>query len=316
MPVQLPRLTRDLPQPPGAAPPSPTLREARRLLLLVVILALTAGSAVQYLHFEWGMLITQWVLIFLPVLIFWRIKRPGMAGFARLRPLRPGFIPVILLLAASTWVLLSFGEGALHLALEQYGFNPPVKIPPPETLRQALVYAVVVAVSPGICEEVLFRGTFLPAAEKEGRLPALILSSLLFSLVHLSLLSAGSIFLLGVMIGLVVIKTQSLYAGMLYHFFSNLLSVIFLYGTRGLDTAAHGTVLSGVFLALLLPAAAGLLLGLRLLQRLSPEPPILGRGERWLPRGWFSLSTAAVCAAFLAVAAIELLAGFGLVHGL
>jgi membrane protease YdiL (CAAX protease family) len=81
----------------------------------------------------------------------------------------------------------------------------------------------VIGVVPSIAEETLFRGVIQKNLSlRYGILKALIVTSLLFALVHINLSSIVSIFLLGLMLGYLYLKTQNLMYPIILHFFYNL----------------------------------------------------------------------------------------------
>lgn len=290
----------------------PDIYTASRFFLLVMLLLLFVGAVLQAAHFEYGMLVTQWIIIFLPSLLYWKYFRVNLESFARLRPLETKFMPTISLLAVSSWILNVFIAVFLVQLLMGLGFEPQEFIPPPATRGQLISYYLVIAFSAGVCEEVFLRGTIMPSLEKQGLLPALVFSSLLFALMHLTVTNLVSAFILGLIMGLVVIKTGSLMAGILLHFFNNFVAVTYMYlaYNLGLDMYLENT---GFFLSvmLFLAAAGGLFFGLHRLQQDSLVPPLLKDRERWLPRGWFNWPVAAVLVIFLLAVALELMVGFG-----
>lgn len=81
-------------------------------------------------------------------------------------------------------------------------------------LTLSILYA---AVLPGICEEFLFRGAVLSAFEEEGTKRAMIASSLLFMLIHGTVAGAPTQFILGMILSWLVVWTDSIYAGLIYH---------------------------------------------------------------------------------------------------
>ena len=85
-----------------------------------------------------------------------------------------------------------------------------------------------VAVLPGICEEFLFRGTILPAFEKYGTRYAVLVSAGLFALLHGSLEGLPAHFLLGVIMGTLVVCCNSIYAGLIFHTTYNAATVILI----------------------------------------------------------------------------------------
>ena len=187
------------------------------------------------------------------------------------------------------------------------------QVPPPENFSQLLFYYLAVAVAAGICEK-CSSGTIMPALEENGALPALLLSSLLFAFAHMSLVNLGGTFILGLLMALLVIKTDSLWAGVIFHITNNFLSLSFMYLTSRYSSDLFNSLLSITLFLALFPAAGAFIYGLSRLQQLSKTPPLLREfPPRW-PRGWFNWSTALILLIFAAAAAVELLTGFGIIN--
>ena len=88
-------------------------------------------------------------------------------------------------------------------------------------LSSAAIF-VLICLIPGITEEIAFRGLiqhWLQTALKPWR--AILLASALFTALHLSVLSAPYIFLLGLLLGWVKYKSGSLYPSMVMHIVHN-----------------------------------------------------------------------------------------------
>ncbi len=293
-------------------PLRPSTRSASRTLLFVFLLLIFLGSIVQVMHFEIGMLITMWVIILMPALWYLRRYNVDLETFARIKPLEKRFIPIITVLVVSAWILSMLGASLLVGLLMYFGFEPLEIIPPPESIGQLLRYFFVLGISAGICEEVLFRGAIMPSFELQGTpLSALIFSTFLFALFHVSFTNIISVLFLGLMIGLVVIKTGSLWAGIYYHILNNVIASIYLYlaANYGLPQMLDSYL---VLLMIVLLALMGLLYGLRKLQQQSAVEPLLENRKEWLPPKWLNGATALIMLLFLMVASIELLIGFGI----
>jgi sodium transport system permease protein len=81
-----------------------------------------------------------------------------------------------------------------------------------------LVYALLAA----ICEELAFRGFILSGLRQRFRpWPAILLSSFLFAVYHLNVFQALPAFVLGVVLGILTVRSGSLLPGMLLHFLNN-----------------------------------------------------------------------------------------------
>lgn len=92
---------------------------------------------------------------------------------------------------------------------------------------------LLTAIVPGFCEEVLHRGMFLRGSQKQGYTRyGLLFSSILFGLAHLNIMQFFYAMILGGLMGLVVIVTDSIYPAMIIHFMNNALSIYFSYGVK------------------------------------------------------------------------------------
>jgi membrane protease YdiL (CAAX protease family) len=102
-----------------------------------------------------------------------------------------------------------------------------------QELREALGYwgiILIFAVFPAITEEIAFRGLvqhWLQATIKPRH--AIILASALFMALHLNVISAPYLFMVGCLLGWVKYKTDSLYPSILIHGLHNYFVVEFMY---------------------------------------------------------------------------------------
>ena len=81
---------------------------------------------------------------------------------------------------------------------------------------------------PGLCEEIIHRGMMLNGCKKHGFTRyGLIFSSILFGLMHLNILQFFYATILGFLIGISVLATESIWTGVIIHFTNNFLSVYF-----------------------------------------------------------------------------------------
>ena len=97
------------------------------------------------------------------------------------------------------------------------------------TLTEFLVSLVLVAVLPAICEEVTHRGLLLGGFSRLGLKASVILSSLLFGLLHLNINQFFYATVLGFLMAVAVIMTKSIFPAMIIHFCNNGLSLYFAF---------------------------------------------------------------------------------------
>ena len=108
-----------------------------------------------------------------------------------------------------------------------FGLYPtsPVDTVPADALG-FIFYFVSSAILPALLEELVFRGAIMQSLWRFGDSFALLISSLLFGLVHGNLVQAPMAFVTGLAIGYFVLRTGSLRTGILIHFVNNALAVI------------------------------------------------------------------------------------------
>lgn len=111
---------------------------------------------------------------------------------------------------------------------------------------QLLFSVVFVALLPAVCEELIFRGMIYNALRRRfGLVLSVILSAAMFALIHFSLYQIVHQFILGVMLALIVYTTGSLVYAMFFHFFNNLIVLLFSYFSavgKALTFDGFGTV--------------------------------------------------------------------------
>jgi sodium transport system permease protein len=92
------------------------------------------------------------------------------------------------------------------------------------------IAVLVFALIPAICEEVAFRGFILSALERQHRTrSAILLSALMFGFLHVLLSLFQQLFnatLLGIVLGLLAVRSRSILPGIVFHFLNNALAVL------------------------------------------------------------------------------------------
>ena len=118
------------------------------------------------------------------------------------------------------------------------------------------------------CEELVFRGIIYKGYRMDGgRRGALILSSLMFGLMHMNANQAVYAFVLGVVLALIYEATGSLWASFLCHFIFNLKTTISIFLLNYIDedyfanmAYSRDSVLNGLLLDFIIAAVATVLL--------------------------------------------------------
>jgi len=147
---------------------------------------------------------------------------------------------------SSKMILITIGLGFILYFLNQYIatiFSSIISLfgyesisAPVETVIDAellLKELILSCILPGICEEVLHRGIILHAGKKTTNPRyVLLISSILFGLVHLNIRQFFYAAILGYLIGMVGIISGSIYPCMIIHFMNNFLGTFINYGSE------------------------------------------------------------------------------------
>lgn len=97
------------------------------------------------------------------------------------------------------------------------------------TLTEFFVSIALVAVLPAFCEEITHRGLLLGGFSRLGLKASVILSSLMFGLLHLNINQFFYATVLGFLMAVAVIMTRSIFPAMIMHFCNNFLSLYFAF---------------------------------------------------------------------------------------
>ncbi|MCP4511071.1 MAG: CPBP family intramembrane metalloprotease [Fuerstiella sp.] len=101
----------------------------------------------------------------------------------------------------------------------------------------------VFAVTPAICEEIAFRGFILSGLARGGRLKiAVLVSSLMFGIIHMIPQQAFNAALLGLVLGLLAVHSRSLFPAMAFHLCNNAIATF--HAKSGFGIEADGVFFS------------------------------------------------------------------------
>ena len=128
-------------------------------------------------------------------------------------------VAVLYCFGAVSDVLLSLYEG---LGIPLYYYEPPL----PDTPLRILLYFVSSVILPAFVEEMVFRGYILHLLLPYGKTFAIIVSAVLFGLMHLYLPQLLYATAAGVLIGYFVVKSGSVWIGIFIHALNNLFAFL------------------------------------------------------------------------------------------
>ena len=187
-------------------------------------------------------LISEYGIILLPALVFVYVKKLPFREVFKIKGL--GFIPAVLIIVSALpayAVALMLNSIVLYM-LQFFGSLPQNVIPVPQSFPEYLLGIFVIAVTPAICEEMMHRGLFLDAYERRGSYRAVAITAFLFAIFHFDITNFIGPLFLGVLIGFYVVRTNSIFAGILAHFLNNSIALTIQYFTKNLYLPEQQTV--------------------------------------------------------------------------
>lgn len=207
---------------------APSLLETGLLYSIVGLLLMTLGVYVQNKNFATGILVTEYIIILIPSVLLLVIRKYNVKQILRLNPV--SFLNLFIIMSImffSMWIVTVINFFNLWLINTIFG---NVIIPPlPISETPLLVNLLLIGVSAGVCEEVMFRGVIQRSFERFGKTSSIVITAFLFGLFHMDFQKLIGTFLLGIIIGFIVYRTNSLYAGMFAHFVNNSIAVLINY---------------------------------------------------------------------------------------
>ncbi len=242
-----------LPDSPNARKPSifavscffaiAAIGQAAHLLIVYPIAELLASLGIhdEILLVCIDSLVSYGFFTVLPIAIYMKACG-GCLDAMRINPI-PGMSALLCAFAAVVGVLVMYYISILWTILIEAlgGTLRSSGIPEPKTMGELFTLIIFVAVLPGVCEELLFRGAMLGAYQRRGLLKGCVIVAMWFTLLHGSLAGLPVQFLTGLLLAYIVTVTDSLMAGIIYHTVHNAVSLAISYfgASAGEEVAAE-----------------------------------------------------------------------------
>ncbi|MBC8585347.1 CPBP family intramembrane glutamic endopeptidase [Youxingia wuxianensis] len=198
------------------------------------------------------------IVFFLPYLVYAAvIKYPFMQI-----PHDPPKVKILLsctgvTLGASVVGMLTAMVAAVFFSL--FGLFPmevPFYLPPEPSA--AVLYILNSTLVPAVIEEAAYRGIVLGSLRQFGDRFAIVVSALLFGLLHRNMTQFPNAFLLGILLGYFMVKTNSIWTSMFIHFTNNFLIILFTIATYHLSQGPYLAAQGALYLFYLCLGGAGI----------------------------------------------------------
>ena len=195
------------------------------LICVELLLIFYVGTAAQLKMGFYGTVVVQLLILLFPLLYLWYLK----ADFKKVLSLQ---MPKVLHILAALFVWIGGFSLMCMLAVFLTKIFPESTQSMADTMAEYVrqpfwVLVLVMAVMPAVGEELMFRGFIFGTLKRRWRvLPAMLVTSAIFGIYHMSLSKFFTTALLGFMLVYVVEKTGSIFCSMLMHFCNNLVAVV------------------------------------------------------------------------------------------
>ena len=155
---------------------APSLVETGLLYSIVGLLLMTLGVYVQNKNFATGILVTEYIIILIPSVLLLVIRKYNVKQILRLNPV--SFLNLFIIMSImffSMWIVTVINFFNLWLINTIFG---NVIIPPlPISETPLLVNLLLIGVSAGVCEEVMFRGVIQRSFERFGKTSSIVITA-------------------------------------------------------------------------------------------------------------------------------------------
>jgi membrane protease YdiL (CAAX protease family) len=168
-----------------------------------------------------------------------------------------------------------------------------------------LISVLAIAVTPALVEEFSMRGMVMGHLRQQGDGFAIVISAILFAMIHGNFVQIPFAFIMGLIIGYVVVKSGSIITGIAVHFINNFASLVLDIVSDNIDSVMLKSAITVIYLAACILCG---FIGLRLAKKhgehvweLDKPDTVLSNGEKL---GYFITAPAMIVAmgAFVAEA--------------
>lgn len=245
------------------------------------------------------------VIIFVPFFLSYLFqKKRGLLKELPLGTPNDGKAAILLVfVGVACCMAASYGTGILLSAVEElFGitFTMPESDAVYNTVPMFLLGVLGTAVVPAFVEEFAIRGVVFQPMRKYGEKFAIVMSALVFALMHGNMMQIPFAFIAGIAIAYAVTVTGSMWVGIAIHFLNNFISVLMQTAIDTLPDTQENIVLLGILALVFSLGIASLVLYLK-----NYAHPPLAKGNGLLSNG--EKAKAYICTVPMILAAISLL---------
>lgn len=191
---------------------------------------------------RWITLVGQVAFILVPTIVLARLRYPGVKGFFRVKPVGAQELALTLIavfalqqvlqgyLVLQSAIPLPAGLEEIVSELKRLIEQAYRVLVSSQSLEEFLFVVLVIAVTPAVCEELLFRGLIQRSIEEgAGGVRGAVAAGIIFGVYHLNPFTVVALIALGVFFGLLVYRTGNITLAIVAHFFNNVVAAAAMY---------------------------------------------------------------------------------------
>ncbi len=231
-------------------------------LFIVYIIASIAGVSLENItentiYLAFAMLMSPIAFI----LTFMLVNKISRTDYAMALGVKQKFDYKYLIVAILLSLVCVFGMSnfvnLFDAVLEKIGFVGSYSLPlPMDNFGYLVLNLILLAILPAICEELVFRGIIFNGLKQYGNMSAVFLSATLFMLVHSSVEQTVYPFFVGIVLALLMLRTNNIIYPIILHFLNNAIVVVmnYVYYQNGIAesfTLSLSNILFAIALAVL-----------------------------------------------------------------
>ncbi len=244
------------------------------LIFFIILLAVFyyVGISWQAKDLEKGLMNTELLLILLPTVLLLRLTKQNVSQVLRFNKTNPLNYVLVAFMAFPMFILVTLMVQAINLI---YPF-------PADYLQQMSKIATIgkdnywkaiflIGVLPGICEEIMFRGYLINTFKKYGFWGSIIITAVLFATFHLDIFRFLPVAILGIWLGWLLLRTNTIFIPILAHFLNNSMAILIQQYGQNYDFMKY--IISGDNMNwwIALPAAAILAILYYIFNKVNPD---------------------------------------------
>lgn len=203
------------------------VRPAVGFTILMSIVFLTFGGWVQRVDVNVGILVTEFGLILGGSLLYALIMKQNPVTFFRWKPAKFSVFVKVFVMSFFMVPIAAALNSITVFFIMMFGTLRVPELPFAEDVSGLAWSLFLIAVSAGVCEEMMFRGALLSSFESRvGRKKAAWLAAILFGLFHFNFANLLSPIALGLVFAYVTQITDSIFPAIFGHFMNNGIAVM------------------------------------------------------------------------------------------